>query len=112
MPKAPASAAATGLRKPMTEAEKQKFLLMLGQNYRQLEYSIPDLRSASVILEAVIEDALNNPEEVGDMKRFDMTGDQWDALTYAARHLGDLARDLSKTYYRGYEAPLEVSAAS
>ncbi len=112
MSRASDPAAASGLPRPMTEDEKQAFLTMLGNNYRQLEFSIPDLRNATILLETMVEDTLSKPEDFHHMKRFEMTEDQWEGLSYAVRHVGDLARALSKSFYRGFEAPIDGSAQS
>lgn len=108
----PAGAAASRVIKPMNAAEKQAFIAMLGENYRMLEYTLPDLRNATIVLETMLESVLSHPEQFHDFKRFDLTEDQVEGLTYAIRHVGDLARALSKTYYQGYETPINVRAQS
>ncbi|SEG61254.1 hypothetical protein [Bosea lathyri] len=78
----------------------------LADAYRKLEYSIPNLRYASILLETMRDDALENPDMVAgndDLRRFDLTKDQWDGLIYAISHVGDLARDLDRLYFAGFE---------
>lgn len=110
MSNAPISGDATVLPNPMTATEHQARDLMHASNYRHLEYLIPDLRNATILLETMMDDTLSKPEKIHHLKRFDLTEDQWEALVYAIRHVGDLARGLSKTFYRGFDAALDHEA--
>jgi hypothetical protein len=87
----------------------------LAEAYNDLEPVLCDIRNMMLVLETVLEDTLpykgHSDELFGgrpvasDYKRFLLTNDQLDALSYAEHHLGDLIRTLQESYYKAFERP-------
>lgn len=86
----------------------------LAAAYRDMESAIMDLRSMALLMEMAVEDTIGarggkliehvqRHAGLGDGYRIiALTKDQSDGLEYALNHIGNLARDLSRTYYAGF----------
>lgn len=87
------------------KAKREELVRHLADAYRECEADICDLKSATIVLDALQEHVIGKPHERGaDTVVFHLTEDQWDGLIYAIRHVGHLARGLEKSYCAAYAA--------